>query len=424
MFGSGGMALDVESIIKDFLILSTTTRGGKRLVYLDSAATSQKPESVINAVSDYYRTYNANIHRGLYDISAKATDAYIRSKELVAKLINAPSYNEVIYTRNTTESINLVGLSWAERNISKGDTVLITQMEHHSNIVPWQMLAKRKGAKVEYIKLADQATLNLEDYKKRLEKHPKLVAFTHVSNVLGTINDVRKLTKMAHDTGAVVVVDAAQSVPHMQVDVKSIGCDFMAFSSHKMLGPAGIGVLYGKEELLEQMEPIYGGGDMIRSVKFDGCTWNELPWKFEAGTSNVEGGIGLGTAVEYINRIGVKNIRKHEIDMTRYALKLLEEEQGVITYGIRRKDIDENNRAGVISFNIKGAHSHDVAEIFNSEGVAIRAGHHCAMPLVNEIIGEPSVARMSFYLYTRKEDIDTAIVAIQKVRKVLRLENK
>ena len=414
---------DVESIRKDFPILSTKTSHGKQLVYLDSAATSQKPVQVIDAVSDYYRTYNANIHRGLYDISARATEEYRRSKELVAEFISAGSYNEIVYTRNTTESINLVALSWAERNMKKGDVILTTQMEHHSNIVPWQMLARRKGAVLEYAKLKGNAVLDMEDYGKKLEKRPRLVAFTHVSNVLGTVNDAKKLTEMAHDAGATVVIDAAQSVPHMEIDVGRIGCDFMAFSSHKMLGPAGIGVLYGKEDILEKMEPLFGGGDMIRSVRFDSCTWNELPWKFEAGTSNVEGGIGLGAAVEYLDRIGISMITQHEIDMTRYALGRLDGLDGVAVYGIGKKDMTDSNRAGVVSFNIKGAHAHDVAEIFNSEGIAIRAGHHCAMPLVNEVLGEPSVARMSFYLYTKKEEVDKAIEAIAKVRKVLRLED-
>ncbi|MCL5427556.1 MAG: SufS family cysteine desulfurase, partial [Candidatus Marsarchaeota archaeon] len=389
-------SIDVDKIRRDFPILYTKTSHGKPLVYLDSAATSQKPAKVIEAVSDYYKTYNANIHRGLYDISAKATEEYKRSKELVAEFINAESYNEIIYTRNATESINLVALSWAERNIRKGDMILTTQMEHHSNIVPWQMLAKRKGARIAYAKLDDGSTIDVDDYRKNLEKGPKLVTFTHVSNVLGTVNDAQTLTKMAHDAGATVLIDAAQSVPHMSVDVKRIGCDFMAFSSHKMLGPAGIGVLYGKEEILEQTEPLYGGGDMIRSVRFDSCTWNELPWKFEAGTSNVEGGIGLGAAVEYLNGVGMSRIRQHEIYLVRYALERLDGLEGVIVYGVGKKDMTESNRAGVVSFNITGAHAHDVAEIFNSEGIAIRAGHHCAMPLVNEVLGEPSVARMSF----------------------------
>lgn len=417
------MALfDVDKIRSDFPILTTKTSSGKPLVYLDSAATSQKPRQVIESISDYYSTYNANIHRGLYDISARATEEYTKSKELVAKFINAESYNEIVYSRNTTESINLVSLSWAERNMKKGDIVLTTQMEHHSNLVPWQMLARRKGVVLEYAKLKNGVTLDIDDFSRKLEKKPKLVTFTHVSNVLGTVNDAKRLTHMAHEAGATVLIDAAQSVPHMSMDVKGIDCDLMAFSSHKMLGPSGIGVLYGKEEILEAMQPLYGGGDMIRQVRFDSCTWNELPWKFEAGTSNIEGGIGFGAAIKYLNGIGMKNVRTHEIKMTKYALKELEALDGVTLYGIRSEDLTDVNRAGVISFNIDGAHPHDVAEIFNSEGIAIRAGHHCAMPLVNEVLNVPSVARMSFYIYTKQDEIDMAVEAIAKVRKVLKLK--
>lgn len=414
--------LDSDRIRKDFPILSTTSNG-KKLVYLDSAATSQKPASVIDAISDYYKNYNANIHRGLYDISVRATEEYTKSKELVARFINADSYREVVYCKNTTDAINLVALSWAEANVKKGETILVTEMEHHSNIVPWQLLAKRKGAKVEYVKMKPDFTLDMQDYEKKLEKRPRLVSFTHVSNVLGTVNDARGLAKLAHGQGAKVLIDAAQSVPHMPVDVKSIDCDFLAFSSHKMLGPAGIGVLYGKEELLEEMPPVIGGGDMIRSVGFKESTWNELPWKFEAGTSNTEGGIGLGAAVNYLSKIGMKRIRQHEIELTKYALGGLEAAEGVKVYGIGSRKTTAENRAGVISFNINGAHPHDVATIFNSEGIAIRAGHHCAMPLVNTVLNEPAVARMSFYLYNKREEVDAAISAIEKVRNVLHLGN-
>ncbi len=412
--------LDVDKIREDFPILGTS-HGGRKLVYLDSAATSQKPRSVIDAVSEYYKTYNANIHRGMYDISVKATEEYTRSKEDVARLINAGSYREIVYCKNTTEAINLVALSWADANIGKGDLILTTEMEHHSNMVPWQLIARRKEAKIEYVRMKEDFTLDMEDYKKRLEGNPKIVAFTHVSNVLGSINEAREMTSLAHGRGAKVLIDAAQSVPHMAVDVKALGCDFMAFSSHKMLGPAGIGVLYGKEAILEEMPPVIGGGDMIRSVSFRESTWNELPWKFEAGTATTEGGIGLGAAVRYLNDCGLDKIRRHEAALTRHALGRLEAVRGVRIYGIGGKGMTEKNRAGVISFNIDGAHPHDVATIFNSEGIAIRAGHHCAMPLVNEVLKEPSVARMSFYLYTKEDEIDAAADAIEKVKKVLRL---
>ena len=414
------MEFNVDEIRKDFPILHTKNMG-KDLVYLDSAATSQKPAHVINAIMEYYKTYNANIHRGLYDISVKATEEYTNSKEKVSKFINADSYREILYCKNTTEAINLVALTWAEQNLKKGDRILLTQMEHHSNIVPWQILSKKKGLVLEYANV-ENGVIDMEDYKKRLENCPKLASFTHVSNVLGSINNVKEITKLAHAAGAMVHIDGAQSVPHMKVNVKDIGCDFFSFSSHKMLGPAGIGVLYGKDEILEKLEPIIGGGDMIRSVDFEKCTWNELPWKFEAGTSNIEGGIGLGKAIEYIEGIGIDNIRKHEIELVRHAIERLERVEGVAVYGPTLGKDKIEGRAGVISFNIHGAHPHDVATIFNSEGIAIRAGHHCAMPLVNKVLNEPAVARMSFYLYTKKEEIDKAIDTIEKVKKVLRIK--
>ncbi len=416
------MELDVEKIREDFPILHTKNMG-KDLVYLDNAATSQKPTQVIDSIVEYYKTYNANIHRGLYDISVKATEKYTHSKELTAKYINADTYREIIYCKNTTEAINLVALTWAEQNLNDGDKILLTQMEHHSNIVPWQLLAKRKNIDVEYVNV-ENGELDMNDYKEKLEDEPKLVSVTHVSNVLGSINNVKEITRLAHDKGAVVHIDGAQAAPHMKVDVKSIGCEFYSFSSHKMLGPAGIGVLYGKEELLESIEPIMGGGDMIRSVDFDKSTWNELPWKFEAGTSNMEGSIGLGRAIEYIEKIGIENIRKHEKELVAYALEKLEKIDGVVCYGPQLEKNKGDYRAGVISFNIHGAHPHDVATIFNSEGIAIRAGHHCAMPLVNKVLNEPAVARMSFYLYNKKDEVDKAVNTIEKVKKVLRIKKQ
>lgn len=416
-----GMGIDASKIRKDFPILKSS-RNGKRIVYLDNASTSQKPKQVIHAIDDYYKNYNANIHRGLYDMSVKATESYVRSKELASKLIGSGSYANIIYCRNTTEAINIVALSWGEQNLKQSDRILITGMEHHSNIVPWQLLAKRKGAFLDYIKLKKGSLqIDMDDYKKKLEKSPKIVAFTHVSNVLGTINYAKEMAKQAHSAGAKVLLDGAQSVPHFPVNVKELDCDFLAFSSHKMLGPAGIGVLYAKRELLEQMPPALGGGDMIRTVDFQGSTWNDLPWKFEAGTSNVEGAIGFGAAVEYLNSVGMNKIKRHEQELAKYALKRLEEIKAIKIYGIGSKEMSENNRLGVVSFNIKGAHAHDVSAIFNSENIAIRAGHHCAMPLVTQIIGEPAVARMSFYLYNEKEDIDKAIEAIEKVRRVLKI---
>ncbi len=410
--------LDVDKVIEDFPILHEK-RDSKRLVYLDSAATSQKPMQVIDKVSEYYKSYNANVHRGIYGISVKATDEYIRSKELAAKLINADSYRNIVYTRNATEALNVLALSWAGRKLRGGDGILLTEMEHHSNIVPWQMLKERKNTVMDYITLdAKKRFLDMEDFEMKLEAKPKIVSFTAASNVLGSITEMEKMTKMAHDAGAMVIIDGAQAVPHMPIDVKRIDCDFMAFSSHKMLGPSGIGVLYGKEELLDQMEPLLGGGDMIRSVDFESCTYNELPWKFESGTPNIEGAIGFGAAIEYLNNIGMDNVREHEKEITAYAIKRLRE-SGVIVYGPQEDQVER--RTGAVSFKISGAHPHDVAQILDSENVAIRAGHHCAMPLVNQVLNEDSVSRMSFYIYNNKEDVEAAIDALAKVKKVLKL---
>lgn len=411
------MPLDVEKIRKDFPILKTV-QDGKPLVYLDNAATSQKPRQVINAVSKHYKKSNANIHRGVYKLAADATTQYIKSKELVAKFIGAESYRNIIYFRSTTEAINAVARAWGDANVQSGDHILVTQMEHHSNIVPWQLLAKRKGAVLDYVKLSDGKFLDMEDYKGRLASKPKIVAFAHVSNVLGTINDAREITKMAHEAGALALVDAAQSVPHMPVNVKEIDADFFAFSSHKMLGPSGVGVLYGNEGVLEGMPPFHGGGDMIRSVDFQESTWNELPWKFEAGTQNIEGAIGFAAAVKYLKKLGMENVREHEKMLTTYALEKLEQ-AGVKTYGPGKEDIDK--RGGVIAFSIKGAHAHDVAQVLDSEGVAIRSGHHCAMPLVTKVLGEPAVPRMSFYIYNKPEEVDAAVAALNKVKEVLRI---
>ena len=411
--------MDAERIREDFPILRRKVNG-RRLIYLDSAATSQKPESVIKAVDNYYRNYNSNIHRGLYKIAEEATEAYTGSKEKVAKLINAETYRNIVYCRNTTEAINMVALSIGGKMLGKGDIVLTTEMEHHSNIVPWQMLAKRLGSKVEYAKLdGDKKFIDMEDYKSRLEKDPKIVTFTAASNVLGTVNDIKEMTRLAHKKGALVIIDGAQHVPHMQMDVREIGCDFLAFSGHKMFGPAGIGVLYGKEEALESMEPVLGGGDMIRSVSFASCSWNELPWKFEAGTSNIEGGIGLGAAVDYMLSIGISRIREHEEKLTRYALESMADIEGVEVFG---PGIDEaGRRGGTISFNVKGIHPHDLSTIFDSEGIAIRAGHHCAMPLVNSVLGQDAVARISFYAYNSEEDVDALAPAISKAKEVLKV---
>lgn len=388
---------------------------GKPLVYLDSAATSQKPRQVVEKVCEYYYNYNANIHRGIYEISEKATEAYTESKRKVAKFINADGIEEVVYVRNTTEGINIVALGWAEQNLKRGDRILITEMEHHSNIVPWQLLSRRKGLKLDYVRLDRTKTvLDTADFKAKLEKRPSLVAVTHVSNVLGTINDVKDITRLAHRKGAAVLVDGAQSAPHMKVDVKDIGCDFFVFSGHKMLAPAGIGVLYAKHKILEDMEPVMGGGDMIKSVSLLSSMWNDLPWKFEAGTQNIEGGIGLGAAIDYLSALGMGKVREHEKTLTKYALEELSTIRNVEVYGPK----NVSRRGGVISFSVKGIHPHDIATVFDSEGIAIRAGHHCAMPLVRGVLDEPALARMSFYVYNDTKDIDAAVNAIKKAKKV------
>jgi cysteine desulfurase/selenocysteine lyase len=407
--------IDVERIRQDFPILGTTMNG-KPLVYLDNAATSQKPKRVIDAISEYYTSYNANIHRGIYAIAVEATDAYVDSKAKLAKLINAKGMQEIVYTRNTTEAINLVALSWGNANIKRGDHILITQMEHHSNLVPWMLLARRKNAVLDYVRLDESNTkLDMQSLKEQLEKDPKIMAVTHVSNVLGTINDVKRMTKEAHAHGAVVLVDGAQSAPHMPIDVQDIGCDFFALSAHKMLGPTGIGALYGRYDMLDRMDPLFSGGDMIKSVTFDDVTWNDLPWKFEAGTPDIAGGIGFGAAIDYLNGIGMERIRAHEKKITKYALERLEEVKHLKTYGPGKDEMD--SRGGVIAFAIDKVHPHDVSQIFDSEGIAIRAGHHCAMPLVTQLLGESAVSRMSFYLYNRMQEADKAVQAIELVKK-------
>jgi cysteine desulfurase/selenocysteine lyase len=416
---SGKMDFDIERIRSDFPILRIRMNE-KPLVYLDSAATSQKPRQVIDAVEDYYKNYNANIHRGLYKISEKATEEYTESKAKVAKFINASGKEEIIYVKNTTEAINLAALSWGDANIRKGDHILISEMEHHSNMVPWMVLAKKKGAFLDYIQLdKSNSKLDMKNFEKMLESRPKIVAVTHVSNVLGTINDVKEIIKKAHKKGAKVLIDGAQSVPHMKVDVKDMDADFFAFSAHKMLGPTGIGVLYAKTNILNNMEPLMTGGDMIKSVAYDSYTWNDLPWKFEAGTANIADGIAFGTAIDYLNSIGMDRIREHEKRLSKYALEKLDGMKGVKVYGPGINDLE--NRGGVIAFAIGSIHPHDVAQIFDSEGIAIRAGHHCAMPLVTQKLNQAALSRMSFYLYNKESEIDAAMTAIGKVKKIFRI---
>ena len=403
------MAADIR---KDFPILSRQVHG-KPLVYLDSAASSQKPHAVIEAMSTYYETSHANVHRGVYEISEEATAKMEKARVKVARFINARQSKQVIFTRNTTESINLVAYSWGNTNISAGDLIVLTELEHHSNLVPWQLLAQRTGARLEFVPITDDGFLQVHAYERLLQQRPKLVAFTHVSNVLGTINPVQQMIAQAHAAGATVLLDAAQSVPHLPVDVQALDVDFLCFSSHKMLGPTGIGVLYGKRELLEAMPPFMGGGDMIRKVGLRESTWNDLPWKFEAGTPAIAEAIGLGAAVEYLSELGMEHVQRHEREITAYAMEQLRAVPGLTIYGPEARA-----RGGVVSFTLADIHPHDLASILDQEvGVAIRAGHHCAQPLM-ERLGLAATARASFYVYTVPEDIDVLVQGLHKALQI------
>src|SRR5260370_16154888 len=403
-----------EDIRKDFPSQSRQVHG-KPLVYLDSTASSQKPSAVIEAMSTYYETTHANVHRGVYEISEEATAMMEKARVKVARFINVRQSKQIIFTRNTTESINLVAYSWGNKNIAAGDLIVLTEMEHHSNLIPWQLLAQRTGARLEFVPITTDGLLDLDVYEQLLRQQPKLVAFTHMSNVLGTINPVQQMTTQAHAAGAIVLLDAAQSVPHMPVDVQALDVDFLCFSAHKMLGPTGIGVLYGKRGILEDMPPFMGGGEMIRKVGLRESTWNDLPWKFEAGTPAIAEAIGLGAAIDYLNELGMENVRRHEQEITTYALTQLQAVPRLAIYGPAASE-----RGGVISFTLGDIHPHDLASILDQEvGLAIRSGHHCAQPLV-ERLGLPSTARSSFYVYTIPEDID---VLVQGLHKALQIFN-
>jgi cysteine desulfurase / selenocysteine lyase len=406
--------LDVQQIRQDFPVL-TRQINGKPLVYLDNAATSQKPEIVLKAMDDFQRQHNANVHRGIYQLSEEATALYEGSRERIAKFINAKSTAEIIFTRNATEAINLVALSWARQNLKKGDEILTTEMEHHSNIVPWQMLAKERGIILKYLPaLPDAGTLDIAALDGLLSSKTKLVSVTHMSNLLGTINPVKEIVVKSHAIGAKVLVDGCQSVPHLPVDVQKLGCDFFAFSGHKMLGPTGIGVLWARKEMLENTEPILGGGDMIKEVTTAGATWNEIPWKFEAGTPNVVGTIGLGAAVDYLTEVGMKNVWQHEQDMAAYVLPKLAAIPGVHLFGMPKPSL---TRGAIFSIWIDGMHPHDIASIFDEQGIAIRAGHMCSQPMLARL-GKPAAARASFYLYNTKSEADAFLNAIEDAKKV------
>jgi cysteine desulfurase/selenocysteine lyase len=404
--------MNLNEIRKDFPILERKTNNGKNIVYLDSTATSQKPVQVIEAMNHYYLLSNANIHRGVHTLAEEATAMYEGAREKIAKFINAKSSREIIYTRNTTESINLVAHSWARANLKAGDLVILTEMEHHSNLVPWHMLQAEKNIELDFITVTDDGLLDLDSYKSLLDRSPKLVSFTHMSNVLGTINPVQEMIHMAHQVGAIVLVDGAQSVPHLKVDVQKLDADFYAFSAHKMCGPTGIGILYGKSALLESMPPFLGGGDMIKEVKLRSFRANTLPHKFEAGTPAIAEAIGLGAAVDYLSNIGMENIAKHEHEITEYALERLEEIQGIKLFGP-----SADKKGGVAAFTLDGIHPHDVAQILDKDGIAVRAGHHCAQPL-HEKFGIPATSRASFYLYSTKEEVDLLVNGLYKVKEM------
>lgn len=399
------------NVRKDFPILKRKIHG-KPLVYFDNAATTQKPQVVIDALTNFYSQHNANIHRGLHTLSEESTQMYEDAHNVVAQFIGALP-QEIIFTRNTTESINLVAYSWAEKNIAKGDEIVISQMEHHANFVPWQQLCLQKQAKLVILPLID-GMIDMKIAKSLITKKSRLVALAHVSNALGTINPIKEFAKLAHNVGALLLVDAAQSVPHLPVNVKDLDVDFLAFSAHKMLGPTGIGVLYARHALLQNMKPFLFGGDMIHEVHNAYSTWNELPWKFEAGTPNIADGIAFAEAIKYLSKYGMDNVRKHEIELLTYALSQLRKDKSIAIYGPK----DVKDRGGVISFNLASIHPHDVATVLDHQGIAIRAGHHCAMPLM-ESLKLPATCRISFYIYNTIEEIDVFIGALKKVKKVL-----
>jgi cysteine desulfurase / selenocysteine lyase len=402
--------IPIATIRDDFPILKRRINN-KPLIYFDSAATSQKPLSVINSISDYYQNHNANIHRGVHTLAEEATGLYESAREKIAKFINAKYASEIVYTKNTTESINLVVNTWGRSELLSGELVLLTEMEHHSNLVPWQMLAKEKGLELEFIPVLENGTLDQHAYEQLLIRKPRIVSFTHMSNVLGTINPVKKMIELAHKHGAVVLIDGAQSVPHMEVNVQDLDADFYAFSGHKMLGPTGIGILYGKKAILEKIPPFMGGGDMIKQVHLRTFIPNDVPYKFEAGTPPIAEVVGLSSAIDYLAKIGMNNIQRHEHSLMRYAFDRLSKIPGIMIIG---KELE--NRGGVISFTVDGIHPHDVAQILDSDGIAVRAGHHCAMPL-HERFQLPATTRASFYLYNSEAEIDQMVISLQKVQK-------
>ena len=407
----------LEDIRKDFPVLNRRVRDDKKLVYLDNAATTQKPNQVIDAITDYYKNHNSNIHRAVHALAEESTEAFEVTRDKVAEFLNIQNREEIVFVKGTTEAINLVAYAWGRDNVKKGDIVITTEYEHHSNIVPWQLLRDETGAKLEYIDIDENGELKLEQLDEYLATgNVKLVAISHVSNVLGTITDIQKVIKKCKDAGAKILVDGAQAVPHMKVDITNLGCDFYAFSAHKMLGPTGVGVLWARKELLENMRPFQGGGDMIREVHKYETTWNDLPYKFEAGTPNVADVICFSAAIDYLTDIGMDTVRNHEIDLTKYALEKMSKVKGLTIYGPK----DPQKASGVISFNFNDVHPHDVATIIDKNGVAIRSGHHCAQVLM-EKLNVAATNRASFYIYTTKEEVDTLINSLDQVAEVFKL---
>ena len=404
----------VEDVRADFPLLDRTVNG-RSLAYLDNAATSQKPRAVIDAIRVYYEHGNANVHRALHTLGEEATAAYEEARGKVQRLLNARSSREIVFTRGTTEAINLVASTWADRELAPGDVVLVTEMEHHSNLVPWQLACARRGAELRAVPITEEGTLDLEEIEKSWHPRTRLVAVTYVSNVLGTINDVKAIAALAHARGATVLVDGAQAVPHLRVDVQDIDCDFLAFSGHKTYGPMGIGALYGKEALLEAMPPWMGGGEMIRSVSLESSTWNELPWKFEAGTPNVEGAVGLSEAIDYLHALGLPAVRGWEEVLAAYARERLAAVTGITLYGAARYP-RPGRSASVFPFTLGGIHAHDVAQFLDREGIAVRAGHHCAQPLARRL-GVPATVRASLAFYNTFSEIDRLAQALESARR-------
>jgi cysteine desulfurase/selenocysteine lyase len=410
--------MDITKIRSDFPILGREVHG-KPLVYLDNAATSQKPHQVIRALVEHYEQHNANIHRGIHALAEEATEAYELTRRKVARFIGADGPDTVVFTRNTTESINLVAYAWGRQSIGGGDEIVLSDMEHHSNLVPWQMLAQEKGARLLFAEVRDDGTLDLEQVRSLIGPRTKLVSLVHMSNVLGTINPVAEIARLAHEQGALMLVDGAQSVPHLSVDVGQLGCDFLAFSAHKMLGPTGVGVLWGRRELLESMPPFLGGGEMIADVSREGATYNVLPWKFEAGTPNIADVVAFGAAIDYLTDLGMDAVREHERELVAYALESLGEQSDITLYGPR----DPARRGGVVTFNLGDLHAHDVSAVLDYEGVAIRAGHHCCQVL-HKKLDLASTARASFYLYNTVEEVDVLVSALGRAREVFGMTAK